>query len=318
MDAFAAYLREKHLSNNNSRSVLATISKLVTGTGLCRAHEKQPSFMVGEPIDVYSVDVDDLKRRAEAWVPLATDKSHGWRWNHPLGYLAKFQEETRSHRRMSDPPLLAITEVEEDAPSEATADADDDAVSDSGSDASLPNPDADERAEDVPGAVGAFVVDPPPPHPTPRAAGGTGHEKMELQLPTAMQQLLRACGSIPPLHDYLKTNDAFRFSGSKQWSYIRRWIGTREGYEWVQSSGLDPYSVHLHHIKAASRGGLYSVFNCALVPGSMNSKFGAKDSETMRAFVGKSACELSDAHARWHAKKTAQAVDQTSFKAILF
>jgi len=79
------------LSATNKKDILGPVTRLVAGTGLCRANEKEPSFMVGEAVSLATVDVDQLKIKAAAWVPKGEDKSNGWRWNHPLEYVRKFQ-----------------------------------------------------------------------------------------------------------------------------------------------------------------------------------------------------------------------------------
>tara|TARA_B110000444_G_scaffold196908_1_gene187648 strand:- start:117 stop:491 length:375 start_codon:yes stop_codon:yes gene_type:complete len=121
-----------------------------------------------------------------------------------------------------------------------------------------------------------------------------------------------------PLISHLKKLGKFEFMGKAHWSAIRAWTKTEEGREWIVAAGLDPDGFHLHHIKASSRGGAYSVFNCAFVPGGLNSAFGARDDENMRSCVGKQACELSDRHANWLIEKTAMLLSQKDFKIVSF
>lgn len=87
-----AFLATHNVSSDNTRAVLSVVTRLVKGQGLCLPHAKEASFLVDAPIGrLRECDVDTLKRQAEAWLPLKADKGHGWKWNHPLNWIAKFQ-----------------------------------------------------------------------------------------------------------------------------------------------------------------------------------------------------------------------------------
>ena len=131
--------------------------------------------------------------------------------------------------------------------------------------------------------------------------------------PPASHQQLRAAAMCMPLREYLKRNKAFKHAGKKQWKAIKSWCATHDGTAWLKSAGLDPLSFHRHHIKAEARGGLDSVFNCAFTPGGANCSFGDRDDEWMRTYVGKQACTISDAHAKWFVAKTGDGPDQELF-----
>lgn len=155
----------------------------------------------------------------------------------------------------------------------------------------------------------------PPALPSPPAVVAVlAVKEAKAPTPSAMHQLLRTAGLCQPLLSCLKKVGKYEFMGKAHWAAIRAWTKTVEGREWIAAAGLDPDSFHLHHVKASSRGGAFSVFNCAFIPGGLNSAFGARDDEIMRTYVGKQACELSDKHANWLIEKTAQLLSQKDFK----
>lgn len=131
--------------------------------------------------------------------------------------------------------------------------------------------------------------------------------------PSEISKLLRTAARIPPLVKWLKKRGSYALMNKKQWRDIRLWTETEAGNAWLTSSGLDPLSFHLHHVKAQARGGFDSVFNCVFVPGSANSWWGAADSEEMRDYIGTEACRLSDTHAKWAAVQVSKGVDQSKF-----
>ena len=131
--------------------------------------------------------------------------------------------------------------------------------------------------------------------------------------PTPVQQHLRSAATCSPLTEYLKKKNKFKHAGNPHWNAIKKWCETDEGLEWIRASGLDVQAFHLHHIKAKARGGVSSIFNCAFVPGGANSKWGDKDSEEMRAAVGKQACKIADTFATWFVSKMGDGPDQSGF-----
>jgi hypothetical protein len=131
--------------------------------------------------------------------------------------------------------------------------------------------------------------------------------------PSKSQQLLRTCGRILPLISYLKKKKCYEFMTKAQFNAIRAWTKEPEGRQWVKESGLDPDSFHIHHVHAAARGGMDSVFNLCFVPGGLNSSWGDNFSEAMRAYVGEDACRLSAAHSNFIRKEVAKGVSQTRF-----
>jgi hypothetical protein len=100
LKGFETFLKTQYqLSPNNHKSVVRCIQKLINGEGLCRAHEKTPTFMVGQPIGpIETLDVRLLQKLAEEWVPISDDKSNGWRHKHQLGYLAKYSKYLKRQR----------------------------------------------------------------------------------------------------------------------------------------------------------------------------------------------------------------------------
>ena len=89
---FRAFLAAHDMSPDNIRAVLGVVTRLVKGEGLCLPHAKEASFLVDVPIGpLRECSVEALKRQAEAWLPLKEDKGHGWKWSHPLNWIAKFQ-----------------------------------------------------------------------------------------------------------------------------------------------------------------------------------------------------------------------------------
>lgn len=132
-------------------------------------------------------------------------------------------------------------------------------------------------------------------------------------IPTPAEQQLRTAAMCMPLRNYLKKTKVFKHAGDKQWKGIKAWCETQEGVQWLRSAGLDPLSFHRHHIKAANRGGLDSVFNCAFTKEKPNCSFGDRDNEWMRTYIGKQACSIADGHARWFVVKTGEGPDQDLF-----
>ena len=64
--------------------------------------------MVGETVSIDTANIDQLKMKAAEWVPKAEDKSNGWRWNHPLEYVRKFQ---RARRGETDAATVRVKRV---------------------------------------------------------------------------------------------------------------------------------------------------------------------------------------------------------------
>ena len=102
---FRAFLATHSVSPENTRAVISVVTRLVKGHGLCLPNVKEASFLADEPIDpLRECDVDALKRQAEAWLPLKEDKGHGWKWNHPLNWIAKFQGKMAVQAKQSKGP----------------------------------------------------------------------------------------------------------------------------------------------------------------------------------------------------------------------
>ena len=140
---------------------------------------------------------------------------------------------------------------------------------------------------------------------------GKAHEATGLRAPPGeLEQHLRTAARIPPLIKYLRAKKKFSYMSKTHWNCIREWCQTECGVRWVKMAGLDPLSFHLHHVKARQCGGLYSVYNCVFLPGSVNSWFGSQDSREMRSYIGSEASEISDRHAQW---ASTQVVDQSKF-----
>lgn len=130
------------------------------------------------------------------------------------------------------------------------------------------------------------------------------HEAQDRRAPPPKyQQLLRTAGKCPSLIAYLKRKGKFEYMTKAHWDCIREWAETEEGMEWLRGAGLDPLSFHLHHVIAYARGGPYSVYNCVFAPGSANGWWGKEDSQHMRDYVGKDACELAEKHQMWIQEK---------------
>tara|TARA_B110001450_G_scaffold36344_1_gene32089 strand:+ start:1593 stop:2597 length:1005 start_codon:yes stop_codon:yes gene_type:complete len=131
--------------------------------------------------------------------------------------------------------------------------------------------------------------------------------------PTETAKLLRTAARCPPLIKYLKSERQFAHMNKGQWNCIRKWCETTDGVAWLKAAELDPLSFHLHHVKAYSVGGHFSVYNCVFAPGSANGWWGNLDSPHMREYIGDEAAKLSDRHAKWAAAQAAKGIDQGKF-----
>jgi len=161
-------------------------------------------------------------------------------------------------------------------------------------------------------------VAPPPPAPPPAApavSAARAHEAPgRRDPPDEINKLLRTASAIPPLVKYLKSKNKFNHMGMAHWREIRKWCETADGMRWLERSGLDPLSFHLHHFQSVHMGGHYSIYNCVLCPGSANAWFGALDSREMREWCGDKAAQASFRHAKWMRTQIEKAhVDQSLF-----
>lgn len=96
LEQFEAYIKQLQLSTNNEKRVIKDVRALVKGVGLCKANQPSATFKAGESIGrLWTCNVEALRAEAEKWVPYNSkpreDLSNGWRWNHQLNYIAKFQ-----------------------------------------------------------------------------------------------------------------------------------------------------------------------------------------------------------------------------------
>ncbi len=122
--AFKEYLKASNLSTANQKGVLGPIKRLTEGKGLCKAHQKEPSFMTGEALSLKSTDIDGVISCAEAWLPTKEDKSNGWKAKHPLGYVKKFQLHMghyTHHQQLPSHPHLPLPPPQHQQPASPAA-----------------------------------------------------------------------------------------------------------------------------------------------------------------------------------------------------
>lgn len=292
------------------------------------------NFSLNETITM-ATDFHELKEKAFEWCPFDEDAGNGWVVNHPFNRLMDYQRHVLDQRKAAPPAATPTPAAPPPTPP-----------------APAPTPPVVSRKRPVPSPVAPKTAkatklapiltkqtqvqgkDPtmykPPSYDstlndstTPTVTTTTmavtqttkrAHEAPNRRAPPSdVQKLLRTAARIPPLIRYLKLKKKFAFMNKAHWSCIRQWAETESGVEWLRSSGLDPLSFHLHHVKAYERGGLNSVYNCVFAPGSPNGWWGERDSEEMRTYIGDEACNLSDRHAKWVSAQAARGVDQTNF-----
>ena len=112
---------ETRVTERNRQRCMRVILNLISGKG--EAHKAKPneSFMKGHAVTPND-DLDDLKRRAEEWLPSkgpdALDRGHGWALNHPIQKLIEYknhllgvepsQKRVRAKRAAHDDPFEKI------------------------------------------------------------------------------------------------------------------------------------------------------------------------------------------------------------------
>lgn len=89
-DAFVAYLNLV-VSPGNVHRTTRVVSPWCEGEGLYMNRGDPRTFMVNEPFDLLTVDLNELHRRATLWKPVSKDRSHRWGWIHQLEYIRKFR-----------------------------------------------------------------------------------------------------------------------------------------------------------------------------------------------------------------------------------
>ena len=85
---------ETRVTERNRQRCMRVILNLISGKG--ETHKAKPgeAFLKGHAVTP-SDDLNDLKRRAQEWLPSkgpnALDKGHGWALNHPIQKLIEFK-----------------------------------------------------------------------------------------------------------------------------------------------------------------------------------------------------------------------------------
>ena len=113
---------ETRVTERNRQRCMRVILNLITGKG--ETHKAKPgeAFLKGHAVTP-SDDLDDLKRRAQEWLPSkkgpnCLDKGHGWALNHPIQKLIEYknylmgvepsQKRVRAKRPAHDDPFDKI------------------------------------------------------------------------------------------------------------------------------------------------------------------------------------------------------------------
>ena len=276
-------------------------------------------FSLGRTIRL-DTDFHALKADAFKWCPFEDDAQNGWVVNHPFNNLIKYQRyyltsinADRSHESSDKPaekPVEKSVEKPPDSPAKPPKTSKRPALlEESSDDDNEEEAQEDEKKEKE--KAKEKEKERKKEEKKKKQKQKHQHEAPGLRdPPDAYKQLLRPAARCQPLKDYLKRKKKFNYMGKAHWNCIREWAQTQDGVKWLDSSGLDPLSFHLHHVKAKGSGGHYSIYNCVFLSGSANSWFGKLDSREMRAYIGEDAANVSDRHAQW---VTTQVFDQSKY-----
>jgi hypothetical protein len=119
-------------------------------------------------------------------------------------------------------------------------------------------------------------------------------EDERFPIPTRIQQLARCCALNMDLVDWCKMK-----YNNRQYdqSAIRKWF--IEQPERLEGTGLTVEELSVDHIVPSCLGGISYVFNYALVPKRVNSKFRERFEDFKRAYLGKQTIEIAMGFAVW-------------------
>ena len=119
LEEMTMWLSEERVSDGNLRSVMRVVRRLAMGEGV-EHPASMKFFRRGQAVSI-DADMEELVRLGKEFLPREDDKSKGWKLDHPLGKLKKFQKVFFERRRTAaagaPPPLLQQADSDdEEAP----------------------------------------------------------------------------------------------------------------------------------------------------------------------------------------------------------
>jgi hypothetical protein len=119
-------------------------------------------------------------------------------------------------------------------------------------------------------------------------------EDERFPIPTQAQQMLRCCALNMDLVDWCQTKYNDR---QYDQSEIRKWFTDRP--ERLDGTGLTADELSVDHVVPSCLGGISHVYNYALVPRRVNSKFRERFDAFKRAYIGRQTTGISLGFAAW-------------------
>lgn len=251
---------------------------LASGEGINyapRGAKRYDRFMKGENVNFWTCDVEEMKRRAQVWLPCDgpkstwADKTNGWVWKHPLERIHQFQlcHKPSSSSAASYSAASLSQQRQEDLSGLAvyyTRELDETHV------------DADvlcgmTRARDTAEAHGAGQTPSAPPN--------------RWEPPGPNVQRLRTLGGNQELITYLRNGagqpqnkkrrrvDYVRKSGESLHKMVTAWLKTPDGIELLRGCDVCPDAATIDHVMPESLGGPDHLWNYHIMPRSANSHF---------------------------------------------
>ena len=305
---FEVYLLAR-ITENNSRRILPTIEKLLSGAGVTHKNASEP-FFKGRALTLED-DIECVRQAAAEWLPFQAsdprclDHGHGWAVNHPLQWFFNFKFWKENG---VDPPKRK--RVKTKSSKEAVV--------------ALQTPIKKKKtiaAQKLPPQLLPPQLLPPPPLPPPQKllappplptaiVVANDDNIASLWPPSREARLASYCGSMLELVNFAKRYGKKGGISTKQ---VRNWLLKNPEFvpSWLR--GLD---WEVDHILSDRLGGLPWPHNYFLLPKSMNQRFSSWATPEKRKFVGEEAWNGATSFARWARNKMRAVVDLSSFDPV--
>lgn len=142
------------------------------------------------------------------------------------------------------------------------------------------------------------------PQAAQRPAKQAKRDKNWIQPLDSIQQTMLYCGHNQDLWKYLTERKLEKYNSPSTWKGIREWTYTPKGRRWLKRAGMTPEGVQLDHIHPRASGQIDHLYNCFLMPASMNSHFKDRIDAEKNEYIGALAARTSQKFVKWYIEKT--------------
>ena len=139
-------------------------------------------------------------------------------------------------------------------------------------------------------------------------------DKKWVQPLDSIQQTMLYCGHNQDLWKYLTERKLEKYNSPSTWKGIREWTYTPKGRKWLKRAGMNPEGVALDHIHPRVGGQIDHLYNCFLMPTSVNSYFGDRVGYEKDEYIGNLASKTAQRFVTWYINETRkQRIDCSKF-----